>query len=230
MALHHSVVGLVCLLAFCLSVQGFSDRNRAQAKIKSLLEKIEDILSLVGEDTGHGDNKVLRQPATDPLYGYFSAVAGADGQIDAQELQRCLTSSGISGTYQPFSLETSRIMISMLDRDYSGKMGFNEFKELWATLNQWKTTFMQYDRDRSGTVEPHELQAALTSWGYNLSPQALNIIVKRYGVDGKIKFDDFVACAIRLRMLTDHFRRRDTSGTGHANFAYDDFIQVAMNS
>ena len=24
---------------------------------------------------------------------------------------------------------------------------------------------MQYDRDRSGTVEPHELQAALTSWG-----------------------------------------------------------------
>lgn len=24
---------------------------------------------------------------------------------------------------------------------------------------------MQYDRDRSGTVEPNELQAALTSWG-----------------------------------------------------------------
>ena len=29
-------------------------------------------------------------------------------------------------------------MITMLDRDYSGKMGFNEFKELWAALNQWK--------------------------------------------------------------------------------------------
>lgn len=29
-------------------------------------------------------------------------------------------------------------MIAMLDRDYSGKMGFNEFKELWAALNQWK--------------------------------------------------------------------------------------------
>lgn len=27
---------------------------------------------------------------------------------------------------------------------------------------------MQYDRDRSGTVEPHELQAALTSWGTTL--------------------------------------------------------------
>ena len=29
-------------------------------------------------------------------------------------------------------------MIAMLDRDYSGKMGFNEFKELWGALNQWR--------------------------------------------------------------------------------------------
>ena len=28
----------------------------------------------------------------------------------------------------------------MLDRDYSGKMGFTEFKELWAALNQWKVS------------------------------------------------------------------------------------------
>ncbi|XP_057293018.1 sorcin-like isoform X2 [Hydractinia symbiolongicarpus] len=166
----------------------------------------------------------------DPLFGYFSAVAGHDQQIDALELQRCLTSSGIGGTYQPFSLETCRIMISMLDRDYSGKMGFNEFKELWSALNQWKTTFMQYDRDRSGTVEPHEMHGAIQSWGYNLTPQALNIIIKRYSDSGRIKFDDFVSAAIRLRMLTDHFRRRDSSQTGHANFSYDDFIQVTMFS
>lgn len=31
-------------------------------------------------------------------------------------------------------------MIAMLDRDYSGKMGFSEFKELWAALNQWKVS------------------------------------------------------------------------------------------
>ena len=37
---------------------------------------------------------------SDLLRGYFSAVAGADRQIDAYELQRCLTSSGISGNYQ----------------------------------------------------------------------------------------------------------------------------------
>ena len=38
--------------------------------------------------------------------------------------------------------------------------------------------------------------------GYALTPQALNIIVTRYGYSGRIQFDDFVAAAIRLRMLT----------------------------
>ena len=61
-----------------------------------------------------------------------------DGQIDSDELQRCLTQSGISGNYQQFSKETCTIMINMLDRDYSGKMGFSEFKELWGVLSQWK--------------------------------------------------------------------------------------------
>ncbi|XP_073236364.1 sorcin-like isoform X1 [Porites lutea] len=164
----------------------------------------------------------------DPLYGYFAAVAGADQQIDAKELQGCLTSSGISGSYHPFSLETCRLMITMLDRDFSGKMGFSEFKELWAALNQWKTTFMQYDRDRSGTVEPHELHAALSAFGYRLSPNALNIIVKRYSTDNRITFDDFVACCVRLKSLTDQFRRRDTAQNGMATFQYDDFIQASM--
>lgn len=164
----------------------------------------------------------------DPLYGYFAAVAGQDQQIDAHELQRCLMSSGISGNYQQFSLDTCRIMIAMLNRDQDARMGFNEFKELWSVLSHWKTTFIQYDRDRSGTVEPRELQAALTSWGYQLSQTALQIIVNRYSTNHRISFDDFVACAVRLRSLTEHFRRRDTSQQGVATFRYDDFIQVSM--
>ena len=72
------------------------------------------------------------------LHVYDDSCVQQDGQIDAEELQRCLTQSGISGSYQPFGKETCRIMIAMLDRDYSGKMGFNEFKELWTALNQWK--------------------------------------------------------------------------------------------
>lgn len=159
----------------------------------------------------------------DPLWGYFSAIAGQDGQIDANELQRCLSSAG-----QQYSKETCRIMITMLDRDYSGKMGFSEFKELYQVIGQWQQTFWNFDRDRSGTVEPNELQQALNAFGYRLSPQAFQILVARYGVNGKIGFDDFISCCIKLRILTDQFRRRDVSQTGNATFQYDDFIQVSM--
>ena len=61
---------------------------------------------------------------------------------------------------------------------------------------------MTYDRDRSGTVEPHELQQAIASFGYNLTPQALGCIIRRYSTDGRIGFDDFVSCVVKLRCLT----------------------------
>ncbi|XP_054637911.1 sorcin [Dunckerocampus dactyliophorus] len=165
----------------------------------------------------------------DPLYGYFAAVAGQDGQISADELQRCLTQSGISGSYKPFNLDTCRLMINMLDRDMSSTMGFTEFRELWQALSGWKSSFLSYDRDQSGTVEAHEMHQALSSMGYNLSPHAMNAIMKRYSTSGRISFDDFVCCCVRLRALTDHFRRRDTSQNGNATFQYDDFIQVTMS-
>lgn len=169
----------------------------------------------------------------DPLWVHFSAVAGADGQIDAEELQRCLTASGMADYPRPggsFNLETCRLMVAMLDRDHSGTMGFNEFRELWAALNAWKTTFQGFDRDRSGTVEGKELGDAIRSYGYNVSPQCLSIITKRYSKrsTGQVSFDDFVALSIRLRAISARFRQRDQSGQGYATFYYDDFLQVAM--
>nr|XP_051690417.1 grancalcin-like isoform X1 [Oryctolagus cuniculus] len=166
--------------------------------------------------------------AGDPMWSYFTAVAGQDGEVDAEELQRCLTESGISGTYSPFSLETCRIMIAMLDRDYTGKMGFNEFKELWAALTAWKENFITIDRDRSGTVEHHELSQSIAIMGYRLSPQTLNTIVRRYSKNGRIFFDDYVACCVKLHALTDFFRRRDHLQQGFVNFVYDDFLQGTM--
>ncbi|XP_019747042.1 grancalcin isoform X1 [Hippocampus comes] len=176
-----------------------------------------------------GTYGALTPAANDPMWGYFTAIAGQDGEVDAMELQRCLTQSGFTGTYSPFSLETCRIMIAMLDRDFTGKMGFSEFKELFVALNGWKQNFTMFDRDRSGTVEHHELTQAISSMaGYRISPQALNAIIKRYNKGGRIYFDDYVACCVKLRALTDHFKRRDTMHQGSVHFGYDDFILCTM--
>ena len=52
-----------------------------------------------------------------------------------------------------------------VQRDLSGTMGFNEFKELWSVLNGWRQHFISFDSDRSGTIDPQELQKALTAMG-----------------------------------------------------------------
>ena len=65
-----------------------------------------------------------------------------------------------------------------------------------------QTCFMGYDRDRSGSVDAQELKQALTSFGYNLSPQALGVIMKRYSSAGKIVFDSFVGICVRMRLIT----------------------------
>ncbi|KTF81597.1 hypothetical protein cypCar_00028718 [Cyprinus carpio] len=107
-------------------------------------------------------------------------------------------------------------------RDHTGKMGFNEFKELFAVLNGWKQNFVMVDRDCSGTVEPHEMSQCIANMGFRISPQALNAIIKRYSRSGKIYFDDYVACFVKLRALTDNFKRRDAMQQGMVNFQYDD--------
>ena len=62
--------------------------------------------------------------------------------------------------------------------------------------------FMNFDRDCSGTVEPHELQQALVTFGYSLNPMALGIILRRYSTDGRVAFDAFVSLCVRLKALT----------------------------
>ena len=60
---------------------------------------------------------------------------------------------------------------------------------------------MNFDTEQSGTVEPHEMHRALTMFGYNLSAQAQGAILRHFSTDGKIGFDSFVACCVKLRVL-----------------------------
>jgi len=41
--------------------------------------------------------------------------------------------------------------------------------------------------------------------GYNLSPQAIATLMRRYSTDNKVSFDDFVSCVTKLRSLTSEY-------------------------
>ncbi|PIO23145.1 hypothetical protein AB205_0057120, partial [Aquarana catesbeiana] len=56
--------------------------------------------SMMGQAMSHGGFYGQPQyPGGDPMWSYFTAIAGQDGEVDAEELQRCLTQAGVHGTY-----------------------------------------------------------------------------------------------------------------------------------
>lgn len=161
------------------------------------------------EDIGMGDvddrvKEIAPNPEpADPVRDFFNRLAGADGEVDWQELKEILDYAmreELKG--QGFSKDVCRSMIAMLDKDGSGGLGFEEFKTLWIDLRNWRAVFRLYDTDGRGAIPAHHLRDALHSAGYTVNAHVLNVLAHRYGSsDGYIQFDDFIMCSVRLKTM-----------------------------
>ncbi len=73
----------------------------------------------------------------------------------------------------------------MFDRDGSGQINFEEFGALWKYVTDWQQCFRSFDTDNSGTIDRSELQNALVTFGYRLSPQTVDIMLKKFDRIGR---------------------------------------------
>ncbi|XP_037806995.1 calpain-A isoform X2 [Lucilia sericata] len=130
-----------------------------------------------------------------------------------------------------FSKDVCRAMVAMLDADKSGKLGFEEFEALLTDIAKWKAVFKVYDVYQTGRIDGFQLRAALNSAGYHLNNHILNALAHRYGTrDGKIAFDDFLMCAVKIKTYMDIFNDKDTEHTGTATFTMDEWIESTIYS
>ncbi|VEN47957.1 unnamed protein product [Callosobruchus maculatus] len=128
-----------------------------------------------------------------------------------------------------FSKDICRSMIAMLDVDRSGKLGYEEFTELWKLIMVWKNVWTVYDTDNSGTFSGFELREALNSAGFKLNSRILNILMHRYGgKHGQIHFDDFMMCAIKLKTMIDIFKEKDANNTDAATFSMEEWLEHTL--
>ncbi|ESO90128.1 hypothetical protein LOTGIDRAFT_124076 [Lottia gigantea] len=139
----------------------------------------------------------------DALKSTFRRIAGDDMEIDAYELRDILNSVFTKEfQFEGFGTDICRSMVAMNDGDLSGKLGYEEFKDLWKDLRRWKKVFKTYDHDTSGNLNSYELRSALHSVGFKLSNGTFHSVVMRYSNrEGLIDFGDFVVCAIRLKTM-----------------------------
>lgn len=104
--------------------------------------------------------------------------------IHAGELQACLS----NGTWEPFNAETVRLMVAMFDKTQKGQLGFEEFKQLWKYIEDWRQCFQSFDKDKSGNINKEELKQALTTFGYQLSDAFYDLLMIKFvkGAQGKL--------------------------------------------
>jgi len=177
-------------------------------------------------------------PGADPqLWEWFSSVDfDRSGSISSDELQQAL----VNGDWSPFDLDTVKLLMSIFDVDRSGTIGFNEFVGLWRYIKDWQNVFRHFDKDRSGTIEGAELNSALREFGYNLSPQLLQLVLRKYASDVDvapgfqhaplgIAFDRFVRACVVIKTLSDSFASFDTDKDGWIQINYDQFMQTVLS-
>ncbi|BFZ11476.1 hypothetical protein BsWGS_14514 [Bradybaena similaris] len=192
----------------------------------------------IDERTGLDDDTERPEPTeqernqAEILKQSFRKIAGEDMEIDAYELQDILNSVFTKEFAFPgFGIDCARSMVAMHDGDLSGKLGYEEFKELWDDLRRWKGVFKEFDRDQSGNLSSYELRNALNHVGFHISNGTFKSLVMRYSnKSGQIDFGDFIMCAVRLKTMLTSFRGHDPQNSGFAPYDIDSFIQTTLYS
>lgn len=160
---------------------------------------------------------------------FFLSLAGTDEEIDCFELQQVLSMAYKKEmNNKDFSLESCRSLVSMVDEDQSGKMGYPEFKELWINIRRWKGVFDRYDKDGSGDMNLYELRDSLKDLGFALSNRILTPVAMRFNnKKGSINFDDFLQIVSRLRTLFNSFSQHQQR-RGVASYTLDEYLRQSV--
>ena len=88
------------------------------------------------------------------------------GSLSLNELMTCQLPGGIR-----LSPQTALRFLRIFDTDFSGNLGFYEFVAMFKFIEMGYNLFIMHDTNRSGTMEPHEIQPALSQMGFIVNPR-----------------------------------------------------------
>ncbi|XP_036980849.1 calpain-2 catalytic subunit-like [Acanthopagrus latus] len=170
----------------------------------------------------------------DPHFKHlFKQIAGNDLEVSAFELVRILNnvvSHRSDLKTDGFSLDTGRLIVSLLDKDESSKLGLVEFHMLWNKIQRYLEIFKNHDSDNSGTMSSHEMRCAATEAGFHVNSFVLQAIVRRYAdAQYAIDFDSFVGCLIKLEMLFKMFKSLERQDSGKIELDMQQWLCLAIH-
>ena len=115
----------------------------------------------------------------------------------------------VVGNGSHFSLEACELLIKLFSPGNSRAIDFQGFQQLFHYVNQWKTSYQMFDKDKSGTIDKKELGQSLCQMGYRLSENTVDAILNKFAFKpGQITFDSFILACVQLHQLTSKKREK----------------------
>ncbi|XP_047459633.1 calpain-2 catalytic subunit-like [Mugil cephalus] len=200
---------------------------RVFSEKKAQTSRLEEDIDAVLEE------KKISKSDVDPHFKHlFKQISGDDMEVSAFELVGILNnvvSARSDIKTDGFSLETCRLIISLLDKDESATLGLMEFHMLWTKIKKYLEIFRTHDKDHSGTMSSHEMREAATEAGFIVNSAVLQAIVSRYAdAQYAIDFDSFVGCLIKLEMLFKMFKTLERGDSGKIELDLQQWLCLAI--
>ncbi|XP_041986342.1 calpain-C [Aricia agestis] len=160
----------------------------------------------------------------------FLHLADEHKTINAFELQelleRCLPNDYIKSCA---TTETCRQIVLSLEKDGSGRMCLQDFKDLICSLKHWQTVFKDHAPEKVGVLRIERFRDALRDVGFVIPERALALLVFKYmRKDGMVRFGDFVSAVVFLHRAFHTFFRNCSSPSYKVTFTFSEWLNSTL--
>jgi hypothetical protein len=110
------------------------------------------------------------------------------------------------------------------------RVGLDVLEDIWQCVETFIKGYAKYDKDRSGTLDPFELKAALEESGFKISYKTFQTLQKQFGAEeGNMEFRQFVLCFILLAKLQAVQELKSDTGM-FEDFSLKDWLQEQLDA
>jgi hypothetical protein len=110
------------------------------------------------------------------------------------------------------------------------RVGLDVLEDIWQCVETFIKGYTKFDKDRSGTLDPFELKAALEESGFKISYKTFKTLQKQFGAEeGNMEFRQFVLCFILLAKLQAVQELKSDTGM-FEDFSLKDWLQEQLDA
>ncbi|XP_011495120.1 PREDICTED: calpain-C [Ceratosolen solmsi marchali] len=160
----------------------------------------------------------------------FLQLADEHRTVNAFELQElleaCLPNDYIKSCA---CMDVCRQVILTMDHTGSGRLKFNDFKDMMCSLKYWQAAFKNHTKEKTGILKAERLRDALLEVGFQLNTDVFSLVISRYmRKDGTLRFGDFVSAILHLNDAFAIFESKDPLQNGAIKLSLVEWLRSSL--